>query len=213
MLGSVALGLAVLVGIGGAAARPEAVAQRWDRRDDVALDVGRVEYPGGYFVEGRRGDWIEYASDGRVKARFVETGRTDGHIDLDDATRDLQIRLNIRGRVIEITERRGAWRRLYAINGTRPGAGDRAGRGRYDRRRDRYDRRYDDRGYDDRRYDDRDDMRSRDLVREVAAGVIFNQVDAQVKCQGVAIRERGEWTGQWRTTQGQQGLCEIRYRQ
>lgn len=167
--------------------------QRRIRRE---ADVGRVDYPGGWFEEKARGRWEEFASDGRLKARFYEMERTRDWIDLDDPTRDLQIRLNLPLRTIQITERRGAWRRLYAITTTRPSG---YGRG-YEGNMRRPDRSWD------------SPQRPRDDVREVAVGPIWNQVDAQVKCKGAAIRERGEWTGQWRTVEAsKQSVCEIRY--
>jgi ribosome modulation factor len=47
-------------------------------------------------------------------------------------------------------------------------------------------------------------------TRDVEAGPIWNQADAEQKCQGVAARAHGRWTGQWRTTDvGRMSVCQI----
>jgi ribosome modulation factor len=46
--------------------------------------------------------------------------------------------------------------------------------------------------------------------RNIEAGPIWNQADAQTKCPRVAAEARGRWTGQWRTTQaGRMSVCEV----
>lgn len=46
--------------------------------------------------------------------------------------------------------------------------------------------------------------------RDINAGPIWNQADAQTKCPRVAADARGRWTGQWRTTQaGRMSVCEV----
>ena len=53
----------------------------------------------------------------------------------------------------------------------------------------------------------------RGVTREIEAGPIWNQRDAETKCRSKAQELRGEWTGQWRTTvQGRMSVCEIRMR-
>jgi rubredoxin len=50
-----------------------------------------------------------------------------------------------------------------------------------------------------------------DKKREVEAGPIWNQMDADRKCPEVARKEGGTWTGQWRTTRpGMMSVCEIK---
>lgn len=47
-------------------------------------------------------------------------------------------------------------------------------------------------------------------IRNVNAGPIWNQADAELKCPVVAYAVHGTWTGQWVTTeQGQMSVCEI----
>jgi hypothetical protein len=47
-------------------------------------------------------------------------------------------------------------------------------------------------------------------ARAIEAGPIWNQADAQAKCQVVAASWGGKWTGQWWTTvQGRMSVCEI----
>jgi Mannan-binding protein len=49
-------------------------------------------------------------------------------------------------------------------------------------------------------------------VREVEAGPIWSQMDAERKCPALAKANGGVWTGQWRTTvPGQMSVCELRF--
>jgi hypothetical protein len=51
------------------------------------------------------------------------------------------------------------------------------------------------------------------VVRDVEVGPIWSQPDAEQKCRQKANELRGEWTGQWHTTQlGRMSVCEIRLR-
>ncbi|WP_066797168.1 mannan-binding lectin [Sphingomonas soli] len=53
----------------------------------------------------------------------------------------------------------------------------------------------------------------RGSTRNVEVGPIWNQADAENKCRNKARELRGEWTGQWSTTQpGRMSVCEIRFR-
>ena len=46
--------------------------------------------------------------------------------------------------------------------------------------------------------------------REVEAGPIWNQMDAERKCPQAARKAGGSWTGQWRTTQvGRMSVCAV----
>lgn len=48
-------------------------------------------------------------------------------------------------------------------------------------------------------------------VRNVEAGPIWNQDDANVKCPALAKQKGGVWTGQWVTTRpGEMSVCEIK---
>lgn len=47
-------------------------------------------------------------------------------------------------------------------------------------------------------------------LRNVEAGPVWDQADANTKCPVVAAALHGRWTGQWSTTrQGQMSVCEI----
>lgn len=47
-------------------------------------------------------------------------------------------------------------------------------------------------------------------TRDVEAGPIWNQMDADRKCPKVARDAGGTWTGQWHTTiPGQMSVCEV----
>lgn len=164
-----------------------------DRGTIDVQNVSRVDYPGGWFAETRRGVWTEYATGGAVKSVFEEVGRDREVIDLDSAARDVQIRIDIKRGNILITERRGAFRPLYRISRTGQagggGPGTRANEGWGSFNRERF------------------------IVEEREAGPIWNQGDANAKCAALARRENAEWTGQWRTTQvGVMSVCELRSR-
>lgn len=48
--------------------------------------------------------------------------------------------------------------------------------------------------------------------RDVEAGPIWSQSDAERKCPQIAAGENGKWTGQWTTTVwGQMSVCEIAF--
>lgn len=46
-------------------------------------------------------------------------------------------------------------------------------------------------------------------TRDIDAGPIWNQGDADAKCRRVASDARGRWTGQWRTVAPGRSVCEI----
>jgi ribosome modulation factor len=47
-------------------------------------------------------------------------------------------------------------------------------------------------------------------TRDIDAGPIWNQADAEAKCPRVASDARGRWTGQWRTVSpGRSSVCEV----
>lgn len=51
------------------------------------------------------------------------------------------------------------------------------------------------------------------VLRQIEVGPLWNQRDAEAKCQAKASELRAEWTGQWRTTvPGRLSECEIRFR-
>jgi hypothetical protein len=49
------------------------------------------------------------------------------------------------------------------------------------------------------------------VVKEVEAGPIWSQADADKKCAALANAKGGAWDGQWRTTvSGRMSVCELR---
>lgn len=178
-----------------------AVAQDWGRPqgyEDRRADVSAVNYAGGRFVYEGRGRWTEFGPGQQVKASFDELARSAEWIDLNDASRDVQVRLNLKSRAILFTERGGPYRFLYAIQSVsnqsppRGFGGGRAfvGEGM---------------GYRER---------PRNEIAEIDAGQwLVNEFDAQRVCPGVANRARGDWTGQYRTTRpAVSSVCSVRLR-
>lgn len=48
------------------------------------------------------------------------------------------------------------------------------------------------------------------MTRNIEAGPIWSQSDAEDKCPRLAAEAQGQWTGQWRTTvPGQMSVCEV----
>lgn len=95
-----------------------AFAQDWGRPqgyEDRRIDVSTVNYNGGRFEYQGRGRWIEFGPGQQVKASFDELSRSVDGVDLNDKSRDVQVRLNIKLRAILFTERGGPYRFLYAI--------------------------------------------------------------------------------------------------
>lgn len=187
------LALLAMAAAGSAAAQDYGRPEGYEGRQ---LSATTVSYTGGRFVDEGGGRWTEYGMGNTIKARFQELSRGRDWIDLNDPSRDIQIRLHLSRRVILITERGGPYRPLYPVTGIANDAP------RFDRRDDWGDR--------PRRDWARRDY-GRTVTREVDAGPIWNQRDAEAKCPGVASRAGGQWTGQWRTVEaGRASVCEIR---
>lgn len=175
-------------------------AQDWGRPEGYEhrrADVSTVNYNGGRFEYQGRGRWIEYGVGQQVKANFDELSRSADWIDLNDPSRDVQVRLNIKSRAILFTERGGPYRFLYAIQsiGNAPPRGWGGGRPG---------------GSEGMGYREQ----PRNEVAEIDAGQwLVNQFDAQRVCPGVATRARGVWTGQYRTTRpAVSSVCSVRLR-
>jgi len=182
------------------AAASSAAAQDYGRPEGYesrAIGATTVNYTGGRFVDEGGGAWTEYGVGNTIKARFQELARGRDWIDLNDPSRDIQIRLHLAQRVILITEHGGAYRLLYRVSSI---ANDSP---RYDRR--------DDWGDQPRRDWARRDA-GRTVTRDIDAGPIWNQRDAENKCRAIASRSGGEWTGNWRTIQqALSSVCEVRF--
>lgn len=168
----------------------------------VTVDAG----PGVQYVKQGPDRWVELDARGRPTFYFRERARDDWSVYLVDASRGIEIQIDLHRRKVTIAERGGPRRDLYnIIRFTHNGSN------------------YDVRGPDGRGPDWRDDgprggdvrdrdVRDRDEVRNVEVGPIWNQRDAEMKCRGKAMELRGEWTGQWWTTvQGRMSVCEIRF--
>ncbi|MBX9882173.1 MAG: mannan-binding lectin [Sphingomonas sp.] len=192
------LGLAVLLMASSAAAQDYGRPEGYEGRSQSATTVS---YDGGRFVDDGGGNWTEFGQGSIIKARFQELARGRDWIDLNDPSRDIQIRLHIGQRVILITEHGGAYRLLYRVTGI---ANDGPRYGRRDDWRDAPRR--------DWAWRDGAGRSGRTVTRDLDSGPIWNQRDAEGKCPAVARRAGGEWTGNWRTVQvGSASVCEVRF--
>lgn len=190
-----AVGAPLLATAPGAAAHQD----RW--RDVDGNNVTRVRYNGGAFAESAPGQWTEFNADGRPIHSFDETRRDAFTVMLTDRSRNATVVLDLRSREIRGGGAFRPLRTLYAITGA-----EARGRG--------WDRGRDDGRRDGPRRDDRGGWdRGGGGARDVEAGPIWNQADAERKCRAKAAELRGEWTGQWHTTVvGRMSVCEIRFR-
>jgi len=154
-------------------------------------NVQQVFFSGGSFKQTGPGRWTEYNDRGRATFRFIETGRDQWSVYLEDRSRNVQLQLDLHRKWVGYGQNGGAKSDLYRITST-------------SRQRTVF----------------RPTPRPRprpapppvSRTRDVNAGPIWNQQDARTKCPAVAASQGGEWTGQWRTTiQGKMSVCEIRY--
>tara|TARA_R110000850_G_scaffold75593_5_gene164637 strand:- start:714 stop:1574 length:861 start_codon:yes stop_codon:yes gene_type:complete len=161
------------------------------RAETDGRNVQQVFFAGGSFRKSGPGRWTEYDAQGRAMFDFVETGRDQWSVYLDDRSRNVQLQLDLHRNWIGYGENGGAMSDLYQIQSTSRAAGPAT---------PRHSRRPAPR------------PRPSGNVRDVNAGPIWNQQDAQRKCPAVAASQGGEWTGQWRTTvQGRMSVCELRF--
>lgn len=150
-------------------------------------NVQQVFFSGGSFKQTGPGRWTEYNDRGQATFRFIETGRDQWSVYLDDRSRNIQLQLDLHRKWVGYGQNGGAMSDLYRITSS-------SRQGTVSRPRTRPGR----------------PPASR--TRDINAGPIWNQQDAQRKCPAVAASQGGEWTGQWRTTvQGKMSVCEIRF--
>lgn len=179
-----ALALAILTGTGAALLNVTPAAAQ-PGTDINGWNVMFVQFGGGSYVKQPDGTWAEYNLGGQVTFRFTEQQRDEWSVYLNDSSRNVQIQLDLFRRKISYGTNGGQRSDLYDIT-----AATRGGTSAY-----------------------------RPVptppppvlqVRNVNAGPIWNQQDAQVKCPVVAYAVGGRWTGGWRTTrEGQMSVCEI----
>jgi Mannan-binding protein len=181
--GALALALSGLAGTAALLGSAPAAAQ--PGTDINGWNVVYVGFGGGSYAKQPDGSWAEYNLSGQVTFRFVEQQRDEWSVYLNDPSRNVQIQLDLFRRKISYGTNGGQRSDLYDITGaTRGGA---------------------------QAYRPAPPPPPPvQQVRNVNAGPIWSQQDAQVKCPVVAYAVNGRWTGQWRTTrEGQMSVCEI----
>jgi hypothetical protein len=165
-------------------------------------NVEIVQTAGGSFRNQPGGGWVEMDSSGRTAYNFQETGRDDWSVYLNDASRDVQLQLDLHRRKVSYGTNGGARSDLYDIVDARrattpaqrtpvPTSTQRAPTNAYPSQN-----------------------RTQPAVRSrsVNAGPIWDQRDAELKCPVAAHAVNGRWTGGWRTTvTGQMSVCDIAY--
>lgn len=153
-------------------------------------NVTRVNVAGGSFREARRGVWAEYDRNGKVVFTFTETARDDWSVYLNDASRNVQLQLDLHRKKVRIGNNGGSRSDLYNITSST--------------------RRAPVAQPQPRPQPNPQPRSTARPSRPVNAGPIWNQADAEVKCPVVAHAVNGKWTGGWRTTrQGQMSVCQI----
>ncbi|WP_339688979.1 mannan-binding lectin [uncultured Parasphingorhabdus sp.] len=172
---------------------PPQPSPRAERARTNGSNVQQVYFAGGSFKKSGPGRWTEYNAQGRAIYNFTETGRDQWSVYLDDRSRNVQLQLDLYRNWIGYGQNGGAKSDLYQIQSS-----SRVQAAAPQRRSPPPAR--------------RPDPRPVSNTRNIDAGPIWNQQDAQRKCPAVAASQGGQWTGQWRTTvQGQMSVCEIRF--
>ena len=153
-------------------------------------NVSQVFFEHGSFKKTGPRQWTELEEQGRAVFHFTETGRDEWSVYLDDRSRNVQIQLDLHRNWISYGQNGGGKSDLYRISSSsRQQASSPAPRPL-----------------------PRPRPRPSNNKRDIKAGPIWNQQDAETKCLVVAASHGGQWTGQWRTTvQGRMSVCEIRF--
>tara|TARA_R110000772_G_scaffold49100_1_gene112210 strand:+ start:3119 stop:3970 length:852 start_codon:yes stop_codon:yes gene_type:complete len=145
-------------------------------------NVQQVFFDKGSFKKTGARQWAEYNAQGRAIFRFTETGRDEWSVYLNDRFRNVQLQLDLHRKWIGYGQNGGGKSDLYRITS-------------FSQRRSASPA-----------------PRPSTNKRNVNAGPIWNQQDAETKCPAVAASQSGKWTGQWRTTvQGKMSVCEIEF--
>lgn len=172
---------------------PPKPSPRAERARTNGRNVQQVYFAGGSFKKSGPGRWTEYNAQGRAIYSFTETGRDEWSVYLDDRSRNVQLQLDLHRNWVGYGQNGGAKSDLYQIQSSSREQAARTPRQPV-------------------RPAPRGPSRPTGNSRDVNAGPIWNQQDAQKKCPAVAASQGGQWTGQWRTTvQGKMSVCEIRF--
>lgn len=146
-------------------------------------NVQQVFFNRGSFKKIGARQWSEYDSQGRAVFNFMETNRDAWSVYLHDRSRNVQIQLDLHRKWVSYGQNGGSKSDIYKIQSS------------------------------SRQRIASPPRRPTRNTRNVNAGPIWNQKDAETKCPAVAASQGGQWTGEWRTTvQGRMSVCEIRFR-
>lgn len=179
------LALTGLAGAGGLLAT-SAPAAAQPGTDVNGWNTTYVQMSGGHYAKQPDGSWAEFNLAGQVTFRFVETQRDEWSVYLNDPSRNVQIQLDLFRRKVGYGTNGGPRSDLYDITGARH-AGTPV-------------------------FVAPPPQPRAQRTRNVNAGPIWSQQDAQAKCPVVAYAVSGRWTGQWSTVrQGQMSVCEIAF--
>ena len=175
-----------------AAYRSEPQAASPNKSNIRGMNVNFVHTQYALFSKYSDGRWIEMDPGQRIRFYFTETRRDESSVYLHDASRDVQIRLDLNRLKVSFGTQGGAHKDLYDIVDAATvaippkSAGNSSPQGSVSPQASQ--------------------------VRNVNAGPIWDQRDAELKCPVVGHAVNGRWTGGWRTTvAGQMSVCEISY--
>lgn len=184
---TIGLGVALLGSISPGFSGAAQAQQQWTTQQGVnGYNVTQANFSDGVFRQTGNGRWTEFNASGRATYSFTETGRDEWSVYLDDQSRNVQLQLDLFRKWVGYGQNGSGKSDLYRIRASSP-------------RQIAYP-------------PPRRAPRPVSNTRNVNAGPIWNQQDAQRKCPAVAASQGGEWTGQWRTTvQGKMSVCEIRF--
>lgn len=163
-------------------------------------NVEWVTIGNGSFRKQADGSWAELDANQRPVFRFTETNRDEWSVYLNDSSRDVQLQLDLFRRKVTYGVNGGDRSDLYDIVAARraPPAPPAPPRPRV-QPAPTY-------APPPQSYNPPPAART----RNVNAGPIWNQRDAELKCPVVGFAVGGRWTGAWRTVrEGQMSVCEI----
>ncbi|MEH6758083.1 MAG: mannan-binding lectin [Parasphingorhabdus sp.] len=145
-------------------------------------NVQQVFFDRGSFKKTAHRQWAEFNAQGQAVFSFAETSRDEWSVYLNDRSRNVQLQLDLHRKWIGYSQNGGRKSDLYRIT-----------------------------SFSQREGNSPPPLPSQH-TRDINAGPIWNQQDAEIKCPAVAASQSGKWTGQWRTTvQGKMSVCEIRF--
>jgi Caspase domain len=98
-----------------AVAEPERQVEAEPTTEVTATNLAEVEYENGSIRKTDDTHWQEFNAEGKATFSFEEQNRDDGAVYLNDASRNLQLKLDVSRKMVSVGENGGDMRDLYPI--------------------------------------------------------------------------------------------------